>query len=116
MHPVNTLRRVVHDADVSTQMLAEIREGVDNQSSLINRKLTELIDWFINLEQAQRRQAEAMLDLVKIISALSNAGIDTTHLQKRIAEAGRYWCRRKLNKAIASAFGDSQAWTLSARP
>ncbi len=42
MKIINTIKRFLHNQSQSVQISAEIREGIKNQSSLINRKLTEL--------------------------------------------------------------------------
>lgn len=42
MKIINTIKRFLHNQSQSVQISTEIREGIKNQSSLINRKLTEL--------------------------------------------------------------------------
>ncbi len=44
MQLIKSLRRFVDNISEITKMLTEIREGIANQSDLINRKLSELID------------------------------------------------------------------------
>lgn len=72
MNPVNTLKRVVKDADATAQLLAEVREGIANQSALINRKMNELIS-------LQRAQFEATAALVRQMGGQVS---DPAHFQK----------------------------------
>ncbi len=42
MKLINTIKRFLHNQSHAVQISAEIREGIANQSALLNRKLTEL--------------------------------------------------------------------------
>ena len=48
MKAVATLRRMVRNSDSTTQLMAEIREGVANQSNLLNNKLESIRDGVAN--------------------------------------------------------------------
>jgi hypothetical protein len=48
MRPFDRLRRFARNSDKSTQLIEEIREGVSNQSSLLNDKLEALIEAIVN--------------------------------------------------------------------
>lgn len=43
MQPIKTVKKFLNNASTSAQLSAEIREGVANQSTLLNRKLNEII-------------------------------------------------------------------------
>jgi predicted O-methyltransferase YrrM len=105
MNPVNTLKRVVRDADSSAQMLAEIREGVNNQSSLINRKMTELIGVCNKLASVQQAQAEIMVELLQSLGAQAGKPVDVTQMQKKLADAASFQKPPAASDSAPSASG-----------
>lgn len=71
MNPLKTARRLIKNADASNQSLAEIREGVANQSDLLNRKLSRLNDMVGDLVAMQKTQAEISYQLLQMLSRTS---------------------------------------------
>lgn len=69
MNPVSTIRRVVQDADATAQLLAEVREGIANQSSLINGKMNELIAIGNQIAKLQQSQMELSAQLLALLGA-----------------------------------------------
>jgi predicted O-methyltransferase YrrM len=69
MNPLRTAQRLMKNIDDSSQSLVEIREGVANQSDLLNTKLSKIADLMENLVKVQRTQAEISYQLLYMLNA-----------------------------------------------
>jgi hypothetical protein len=73
----NVLRTFFGNAAKSTQLQAEIREGIANEADLINRRMKELID----LQAGQSARQEQLLR--EVVAGLAN---QTQVLNQRLKE------------------------------
>jgi hypothetical protein len=73
----NVLRTFFGNAAKSTQLQAEIREGIANQADLMNRRLKELIDQ----QASQGARTEQLLK--EVVAGLAN---QTNVLNQRLKE------------------------------
>lgn len=92
MKPVNTLRRVVRNTDSSAKNLSEIRAGTANQSSLINDKMTAMLQAMSNqsallnnklnqLILLSETQARINAELAKALAAKTGIELDADALK-----------------------------------
>ncbi len=72
-NPLRTVRRTIRNSDSSRQALWEIRDGVANQSGLINRKMHELIQGIANQSQILNTKLNELISLSSALLGTQNA-------------------------------------------
>lgn len=80
MRALEALKRVIGNSDRSTQLVAELREGTANQSSLLNEKLNAVILGIENQSQSLNLMLE---HLREIRDGISN---ETKVMQEKMAQ------------------------------